>query len=96
MSKLYHNPEISRTFFCSSRPTELCTQTLPPLHADPIISQLTNPHMTLYFSVHRGLLCRTLTKLYTFERERDIITRLLRAYYTLIRAQDVALTTLLL
>ena len=33
-SQLYHNPENSRSFFCSSRHVELCTQVLLHLHAD--------------------------------------------------------------
>jgi len=36
ISKLYQNPEFSRTFFCNYRPADLYTQTLPLLHADPI------------------------------------------------------------
>ncbi len=32
ISKFYHNPEKSRTFFCNPRATELCMQTFPLLH----------------------------------------------------------------
>ena len=36
ISKVYHNPEKSRTFFCNPRATELCMQTFRLLHAEPI------------------------------------------------------------
>ncbi len=35
MTQLYQNLEIFRTFFCSPRPADLCTQTILLLHADP-------------------------------------------------------------
>ena len=34
ISQVYHDLEDSRSFFCSSRPVELCTQILLHLHAD--------------------------------------------------------------
>jgi len=37
ISQLYHNPEDSKSFFCSPRPAELCTQTFLLLHADPTV-----------------------------------------------------------
>jgi len=34
MTKLYHNAEKSRSFFCSPGVAELCTQTILLLHAE--------------------------------------------------------------
>ena len=37
ISKLYHTPEFSRTFICSPRVAELCTQTFLRLHAEAAV-----------------------------------------------------------